>query len=306
MRFTNATRYVLIRFTAAVLATTSVCINAQGAYPDRPIRVIVPSAAGGAPDTLTRYVTGELAKVIGRPFVVDNKPGAAGQLAMRELASAAPDGYTISYANVVTHAINRSLVPKLSYDPEKDTTAIALVAFTQNALVVRKTLGVTSVAELIALAKRQPGKLTFASAGNGTTSHLSAELFKLATGTDITHVPYKGSPQAINDLLGGSVDFMFDNLASIMPHIKSGGVRSLAVTGDHRSALLADTPTMLEAGVRDVVAVAWGGFVAPAGTPPAIIARLNSAINALNSTPDARAPCCDGLRALRRQARRVQ
>lgn len=264
----------------------SIAASAMAAFPDKPIRVIVPSAAGGAPDALTRYLSGELAKNLGQPFVVDNKPGAAGQIAMRELASAPADGYTIAYANVVTHAINKGLLPNLNYDAERETTAIALIAFTQNALTVTPSLNVKSVRELVALAKQQPGKLTFASAGNGTTSHLSGEMFKTETQTDIVHAPYRGSPQAITDLMGGQVQLMFDNLASIGPHIQSGRVRALAVTGAKRSPLFPDLPTLSEAGVNNVVATAWGGFVAPAKTPKVIIDRINGELNKILARDD--------------------
>ncbi len=259
------------------------------AYPDKPVRVVVPSAAGGAPDTLTRYLVGELAKSLGQAFVVDNKPGAAGQIAMRDLASSPPDGYTIAYANVVTHAINKGLVPNLNYDPEKDTVGVALVAFTQNALVVNPSLSVKTVKELVALAKTQPDKLSMASAGNGTTGHLSGEMFKVATDIKIVHAPYRGSPQAINDLIGGQVQLMFDNLASIGPHIQGNRVRALAVTGSKRSPLYPDLPTMAEAGIQNVVATAWGGFVAPANTPPAVVNKLNAEINKILARDDARA-----------------
>jgi tripartite-type tricarboxylate transporter receptor subunit TctC len=278
----------LLQYLSALLLVTLSSLT-FAAYPDKPIRVVVPSAAGGSPDTLTRYLVGELAKSLGQAFVVDNKPGAAGQIAMRDLASAAPDGYTIAYANVVTHAINKGLLPTLSYDAEKDTAPIALVAFTQNALVVNPSVPAKSVGELVALAKQQPQKLSMASAGNGTTGHLSGEMFKAATGTQIVHAPYRGSPQAINDLIGGQVQLMFDNLASIGPHIQSGRVRALAVTGNKRSSLFPDLPTMEEAGVKNVVATAWGGFVAPAKTPDAIVSRLNSEINKILARDDVKA-----------------
>jgi tripartite-type tricarboxylate transporter receptor subunit TctC len=271
------------------LTVSALSNNVLAAYPDKPIRVIVPSAAGGAPDVLTRYLMGELSKVVGQSLVVDNKPGAAGQLAMRDLGSSMPDGYTIAYANVVTHAINKSLLPSLNYDAETETAPIALVAFTQNALVVTPSLPTKSVAELIALAKREPQKLSMASAGNGTTSHLSGEMFKAAAAINIVHAPYRGSPQAINDLIGGQVQLMFDNLASIGPHIKSSRVRALAVTGKKRSPLFPELPTMEEAGVANVVATAWGGFVAPAKTPEPIIIKLNAEINKILARDDVKA-----------------
>jgi tripartite-type tricarboxylate transporter receptor subunit TctC len=279
--------FILQLSLAAVLATLSSQVSAT--YPDKPIRVVVPSAAGGSPDALTRLLASELAKSLGQPLVVDNKPGASGQIAMRDLASAAPDGYTIAYANVVTHAINKGLLPTLNYDPEKDTTPIALVAFTQNVLVVNPNVAAKTVTELVNLAKKEPQKLSMASAGNGTTGHLSGEMFKAATGTQIVHAPYRGSPQAITDLMGGQVQVMFDNVASIGPHIRSGKVRALAVTGSKRSALFPELPTMEEAGVKNVVATAWGGFVAPAKTPDAIISRLNAEVNKILARDDVKA-----------------
>jgi tripartite-type tricarboxylate transporter receptor subunit TctC len=272
---------------ALILLAAASLVHA--AYPEKPVRVIVPSAAGGSPDTLTRLLVGELAKSLGQAFVVDNKPGAAGQIAMRDLANSPPDGYTIAYANVVTHAINKGLLPTLSYDAEKDTTPIALVAFTQNALVVNPGIAAKNVGELVALAKQQPQKLSMASAGNGTTGHLSGEMFKAATGAQIVHAPYRGSPQAINDLIGGQVQLMFDNLASIGPHIQSGRVRALAVTGNKRSPLFPDLPTMEEAGVKNVVATAWGGFVAPAKTPELIVNRMNAELNKILARDDVKA-----------------
>lgn len=248
-------------------------------YPDRPVRVLVPSAAGGAPDALTRLLMAELSKSLGQQFVVDNKPGASGQIAMRELASAAPDGYTLGYANVVTLAINRSLLPKLSYDPDRDYAPVALVGFTQNLLLVNASLPVKSVRELIDYAKQRPGRLNLASAGNGTTSHLGGELFKSMTGTFLVHIPYRGSPAALQDLVGGQAQVMFDNIASAGPHVGAGRVRALAVSGARRSPLFPDLPTIAEAGVPGYQTSAWGGFVVPARTPGSVVTQLNAELN---------------------------
>ncbi len=258
---------------------------ALAAWPDKPIRLIVPSAAGGAPDLICRVLTSELIKSLGTSIVVDNKPGAGGAIGIQEVTRAAPDGYTLGYANVGTLAINQSLYSKLPYDADKQLAPIALLGYVQNALVVNNALPAKNVKELIALAKSRPGKLTMGSAGNGTTGHLGGELFKNMTDTFITHVPYRGSPQAIQDLIGGQVDLMFDNLSSILPHIKGGRVRVLAVSGARRSPALPDVLTMAEAGVAGYETTAWGGIVAPAGTPREIIARLNSEINKVLALP---------------------
>lgn len=269
----------------AVLSIAAAGVWAQK-YPERVVRVVVPSAAGGSPDVLTRLLMAEMSKSLGQQFVVDNKPGASGQIGMREVAGAAPDGYTIGYANVVTLAINRSLVPKLNYDPENDFVPVALVAFTQNALVVNPSLPVKSVKELIDYAKQRPGKLNVASAGNGTTSHLGGELFKSMSGTFMVHIPYRGSPNAITDLIGGQAQVMFDNLASIGPFISSGKVRALAVSGQTRSPLFPDLPTIAESGLPGYQTVAWGGFVVPARTPAAVVRTLNTELNRILGLPE--------------------
>jgi tripartite-type tricarboxylate transporter receptor subunit TctC len=270
-------------FVASSLMAASLPVLAQANYPDKPIRLVVPSAAGGSPDAMMRLLGAELTKAMGQAIVIENKPGAGGQTGLRDALTSPADGYTLAYANVVTLAINQALYSKLNYDPVKDVAPVALVAFTQNALVVRNELPVKTVAELIAYLKKNPAKVTMGSAGNGTTSHLSGELFKAETGTFMLHVPYRGSPAAITDLIGGQIDVMFDNLASIGTHIKSGKLRALAVTGAKRSPLYPDLPTVQEAGVKDFETVAWGGVIAPAGTPPAIIQKLNTEVNKILS-----------------------
>ncbi|SFD58237.1 Bug family tripartite tricarboxylate transporter substrate binding protein [Paracidovorax konjaci] len=276
--FPGSRRHFLQAGTATAAAALLPRAALSAGYPDRPIRWVVPSAAGGSPDAVCRILANELPRTLGQPFVVDNKPGASGNIGMTEVFRAAPDGYTIGYGNVGTLSINRALYAKLPYDPDA-LVPVALIGFVQNALVVRKDLPAASVRELIALARAQPGTLSMASAGSGTTGHLSGELFKARTGTSMTHVPYKGSPQAIQDLMGGTVDLMFDNLSSIAPHIQSGRVRVLAVSGAARSPLLPQAPTVAEAGVPGYETVGWGGVVAPPGTPKAIVAQLNKAIN---------------------------
>jgi tripartite-type tricarboxylate transporter receptor subunit TctC len=254
-------------------------------WPDRPIRLVVPSAAGGSPDAICRVLTPELGRALNQSFVIDNKPGASGNIGMTDVVRAPADGYTLAYANVGTLAINKALFSKLPYDPDKQLVPVTLLGYVQNALVVRKDLPVNSVKELIALARSKPGALSMGSAGSGTTGHLSGELFKSLTGTAIVHIPYRGSPQAIQDLMGGQVDLMFDNLSSIAPHIQAGRLRVLAVTGATRSPLFPAIPTVAESGLPGYDVVAWGGLVAPAGTPATVIAQLNTAVNAVLAMP---------------------
>ncbi len=280
--FNTGRRRLLKLAAASALALPTL---ARAAWPERPIRLIVPSAAGGAPDVICRIVANELAKLLGQPIVIDNKPGASGNIGMQEVFRAAPDGYTLGYGNVGTLAINKSLFPKLPYEPEK-LVPVALLGYVQNALVVRSDLGVNNIKELIALAKAKPGKLVMGSAGNGTTGHLGGELFKSMTGTFVIHVPYRGSPQAIQDLMGGQIDLMFDNLSSIAPHIKSGRVKVLGVSGRARSPLFPDIPTVGSV-LPGYETSAWGGIVAPPGTPREIATRINADINKVMGSPAA-------------------
>ena len=257
------------------------------AYPSKPIRLVVPSAAGGSPDVISRLMANELGAALGQPVVVDNKPGAGGLIGMQEIARAAPDGYTLGYGNVVTLAINRSLYRSLPYDPGV-LTGIALLGTVQNALVVRNSMPVKTVRDLIAYAKARPGQLSMGSAGNGTTGHLGGELFKLLTGTYMLHVPYRGSPMAIQDLIGGQIDLMFDNLSSIGPHITAGRVHALGVSGESRSALFPQLPTIQEAGVKGYETTAWGGIVGPRGLDDEVVKRLNQEINRILINPSVR------------------
>jgi tripartite-type tricarboxylate transporter receptor subunit TctC len=258
---------------------------AAAAWPDRPIRLIVPSAAGGSPDILCRILGAELARALGQAVVIDNKPGASGNIGMQEIVRAAPDGYTLGYGNVGTLAINQSLFANLPYQRDAQLVPVAMMGFVQNALVVRNDLPVDDVRQLITLARSRPGKLVMASAGNGTTGHLGGELFKSLTNTFILHVPYRGSPQAIQDLIGGQVDVMFDNLSSIGPHVRDKRVKALAVSGNKRSPAFPNLPTLAEAGVPGYAMAAWGGIVAPMGTPVDAVRRLNAEINRAQSLP---------------------
>lgn len=236
---------------------------------------------------ICRVLGAELTKLWGWQVLIDNRPGASGNIGMQELVRAAPDGYTLGYGNVGTLAINPSLFTKLPYQRDTQLQPVALMGYVQNALVVRNDLPARNVKELIALAKARPGRLVMGSAGNATTGHLGGELFKSMTGTFIVHVPYRGSPQAIQDLIGAQTDLMFDNLTSIAPHIRQGRVRALAVTGARRSAAFPDLPTLAEAAVPGYEMVAWGGIVAPSGVPRELVRQLNADINRALSTPAA-------------------
>ena len=264
---------------AGGLALAPRLVPAQGAWPSRPVRIVVPFAAAGTTDILARALAPELGRVFGQTFIVDNKPGAGGNLGAAEVAKAAPDGYTLLMGTVGTHGINASLYPKLPYDPIKDFAPITLVAGVPNVLVMNpakaQALGIHTVADLIRYARAHPGKLNMASSGNGTSIHLSGELFKSMTGTFLLHFPYRGSGPALLDLIGGTMDLMFDNLPSALPQIKAGKLIALAVTSAERSAALPDVPTIAEAGpVKGFEASSWFGLLAPTGTPPDIIDRI--------------------------------
>ena len=252
-------------------------VHAQD-YPSKPVRFVVPFAPGGTTDVLARLVGEKLSASLGQQFVVDNKPGAGGNVGTAQVAKAEPDGYTLLMGTVGTHAINASIYPSLPYDPVQDFAPVTLVATVPNVLVVNPEVPANSVAELIALAKEKPGELNFASSGNGSSIHLSGELFKAMTGVDIVHVPYKGSGPAVVDLLGGQVQMMFDNLPSSAPQIKAGKLRPLGVTSKERSPTLPDVPTIAEAGVPGYEALSWFGVLVPAGTPDAIVAKLQNEI----------------------------
>src|SRR4051812_27805947 len=259
--------------------------TAQAAYPEKPIRFILPSAAGGSVDVLMRVLAQQLSAQMGVAFVVENKPGGAFVPGTMDIVKAAPDGYTLGYGNIVSLAINRALLPKLPYDVERDLTLVSNCVQVFNMLAVNNDLPVRSVKELIEYAKKNPGKLTNGSSGNGTTGHLGGELFKSMTGTEIVHVPYKGSPQAINDLMGGNIQVMFDNVPSIGPHAKAGRVRALGVSAPRRAASFPEVPTIAEAGVPGYETNSWGGIIGPAKLPREIVQRLHSEIKAALAVP---------------------
>ena len=266
---------------AGALALAPLAGRAQGAWPNKPVRIVVPFAAGGTTDILARAIAPELQRVFGQPFVVDNKPGAGGNNGAAEVAKSPADGYTLLMGTVGTQAINPSLYPKMPYDAVKDFAPITLVAGVPNVVVMNaasaQKYNVTSIPDLTRAARANPGRLNVASSGNRTSIHLAAELYKSMTGTFMLHLPYRGSGPALIDLMAGNVDLMFDNLPSALPHIRSGKLRALAVTSGQRSAALPDVPTVAEAGgemLRNFEASSWFGLLAPAGTPAELVNRI--------------------------------
>ena len=271
----------------SVLAALLVALAgaAAAAYPEKPIRFIIPSAPGGSPDVLMRILLQQVSSQLNVPIVVENKPGGSYVLGTMDIVKAAPDGYTLGYGNIVSLAINRSLLPSLPYDPERDLTLISNVTHVFNMLAVNNDLPVHTVRELIEYAKRNPGKLTNGSSGNGTTGHLGGELFKYVTGVDIVHVPYRGSAQAINDLIAGQIQVMFDNVPSIGPHVKAGRVRGIGVSAPRRAASFPDVPTIAEAGVPGYETNSWGGVIGPARLPREVVSKVNQEIKAALAAP---------------------
>jgi tripartite-type tricarboxylate transporter receptor subunit TctC len=264
---------------------------AQSAWPTKPVRIVVPFAPGGTTDLLARALAPELSRAFGQQFIIDNKPGAGGNIGAAEVARAPNDGYTFLMGTVGTHGINVSLYSKMPYDPVKDFAPVTLVAGVPNVLVMNPAKAaeyrIESVPDLIRFAKANPGKLNMASSGNGTSIHLSGELFKTLTGTYMVHFPYRGSGPAITDLLGGQMDLMFDNLPSSMPHIKAGKLKALAVTSAARSEALPEIPTIAEAGpVKGYEASSWFGLLAPAGTPADIVNRVQQETAKALANPD--------------------
>jgi tripartite-type tricarboxylate transporter receptor subunit TctC len=268
---------------ASVMAATATM--AQGQFPDRPIRLIVPQAPGSATDTLARLVSAELAPILGQNIIIENKPGAAFTLGLDLVAKAAPDGYTLGMGPVGALAISPNMVAKMPYNVAKDFQPIALLTRGHLLLAVAPTSAFRSVQDIIDEARRQPGKLTNASSASGSPGHVGGELFKVMTGTNIIHVPYRGGASATNDLVAGHVHLMFESLNSIAPLALSGAVRALAVSGARRSPAFPDLPTVAEAGVPGYDAPTWSGVVGPAGIPKPIVMKLNDALNRAIATP---------------------
>ncbi|MFQ6708110.1 tripartite tricarboxylate transporter substrate binding protein, partial [Bordetella pertussis] len=258
-------------------------------FPDRPVRLVVPYPPGGGADIFARTLSEPLAAQLGQPVIVENRPGANGIIGTDAVARAAPDGYTILLGNSGPNAINQAIYPDLPYDAVDSFEEVSLIGYTTHVLVVHPGVQARSVTELIALARRSPGQLNFASTGQGGTPHLAGELFKLMTGTDMVHVPYKGASPSNADVIAGQVQLTFNTLPPLMTSIRAGKVRALAVTGKQRSQLLPEVPTIDEAGVAGYDVQTWYGIHAPAGTPAAVVDRLNQALVAVLSNAQVRA-----------------
>jgi len=277
------------RLCLALMLLAVAPVGARAEYPDRPIRFIVPQAAGSATDTVARIVAAELGPILGTTVVVDDRPGGALTLGLDLVAKSPPDGYTIGMGPIGALAITRHMMAKLPYVIERDFQPIAMITRGHLLLAVSPSLPFNSVAELVAYAKANPGKLLNASSSNGSPGHVGGELFKYMTGTEIVHVPYKGGATAIQDLIAGRVQVMFESLNSIAPHAHSKSVKALAVGSDHRSAAFPDLPTIAEAGVPGYEAGTWTGVIAPAGLPRPIVDKLNAAINKAITMPNFKA-----------------
>ena len=270
----------------AGLGALSLSAAAFAQYPNKPIKIIVPFLAGGTTDIMARAVAADLQKAFGQAVVVENRAGAGGNIGADAVAKSAPDGYTFLMGTVGTHAINMALYAKMPYDAVKDFAPVSLVAAVPNILVATPSFPVNSVKELIDLAKKEDGKLTFASSGSGTSIHLSGELFKQLAGVQMTHVPYKGSSAALPDVMSGQVNVMFDNAPSVMPHIKGGKLKAIAVTSGKRAPALPNVPTIAESGLPGFEASSWFGLLAPAGTPKEIVEKVSAQIQKMLQTPE--------------------
>lgn len=266
------------RCLGATALALSLAAPTLAAFPDHPITFVVPSAAGGSPDVLSRLVTTQISKDTGATVVVENRPGAAGNIGVSLIKRAAADGYTIGYGNINTLAVNRSLFKKLPYDVDQDLQPVAHLFDLYNVLIVPASSPITSVQGLIERARAEPGRLSYGASGVGTTGHMGGELFKSMAKVDIIFIPYNGGPAALQDLLGGRLDFTFVNTSEAIPLIQSGKVRALGVSSLKRLALLPDVPTLDESGLKGYETVAWGGVVAPKGTPADVVKQLNASM----------------------------
>ncbi len=271
---------------ALLLAAMPTTASAQ-AYPTKPIRLVAPSTPGDAPDVIARLVAEKLSAALGQQVVVENRPGAGGVVGSDAVAKAAPDGYTLIMGNAGSHGINAAVYSKLPYDIQRDFAPVSQVAVAPNVMVINPDVPANSVAEFIAYAKSQPGKLSYASGGNGSSAHMSMELFKAMAGVDVQHVPYKGSSPALTDLIGGQVAVFIGNMPPTVPHVKAGKLRALAVTTKGRSALMPELPTIADT-LPGYETVAWFGVLAPAGTPPDVVHRLSAEIGRIARSPEMR------------------
>lgn len=279
-------RKVIGRFVGVLAVSLSLGVQAvSAAYPDKPIRWIIPAAAGGGADAAVRVVSVALSRRLGQPFVIDNRPGAAGAIGLDAIAKAAPDGYTLGTANLSNFVVASLVSPRLPYRPDRDFTPIAKITTQPNLLSVTATLPARTMAELIDYAKANPKRIFYGSSGSGSALHVVTELFRMSAGIEMTHVPYKSSVAAGVDLASGQIQLMIDNLSTMTPNVKTGRIRALAITGSKRSPLLPNVPTMAEAGLSAVEMVTWGGLVGPANMPSEIVRKLNSEINAVLGDP---------------------
>ena len=275
-------------FPVLVAAAAAWSLPALAAYPDKPIRLIVPSAPGGAPDALMRTLAQQLSQQMGVPIVIDNKPGGSYVIGTMELVKAAPDGYTLAYGNVVSLATNRSLMASIPYDVEKDLTLVSNALRVSNLMIVNNEVPARSVPELVAYARKNPGKLAFASDGNGTTAHLGVELFKAMTGVHMLHVPYKAATAALNDLIGGGIQLMMVNTPVSGPQAQAGRVRAIGISSPQRSPTYPEVPTIAESGVPGFEVTAWGGIIGPANMPKDVVTKLNAEIRTALASPAVR------------------
>jgi len=278
----------LIRSLIAVMLAAFGCAAAADTYPSRPVKIVVPFSAGGPADVYARFVAERLQGALGQAFVIENRPGGGSVIGTDIVAKSAPDGYTLLLMSN-THTVNESLMPGKPFVLMRDFTAVAPINYSDLVLVVNPAVPAKTLAELIALAKAQPGKLNYASSGPGTPYHMAGELFKAMAGLDIVHVPYKESSGARTGVLGGQVEMMFDAVTVMNEHVKAGKVRALATSGKSRSTVMPDVPTLSEAGVPGYDAVIWLGLIAPKATPPDIVTRLNAEITKIVSRPDVQA-----------------
>ena len=279
----------LLAAVAGIALFAAVLTNAHAqSWPSRGVRIVVPFAPGGSTDLFARLVGDRLATALGQPVIIDNRPGAGGNIGADAVAKAPPDGYTLLMATTGVMAINNAMYKNLSFDAEKDLKPVIYIASITNVLIVPADSTLKSVGDVIAAAKAAPGKLSFASSGSGSSTHMSAELFRLMTGTELLHIPYKGSGLAMPDVISGRVSMMFENMPGVVGYIKSGKMRVLAVTGLQRTPALPDVETVAESGVPGYESLSWSGIAAPAATPPEMIARLNREINAILANPDMR------------------